>query len=196
MKFKKIITYSIIILLFLFLQLQYNVIKMSNVYKPEKSDVILILGHSLENGEVPGEWSANRLRTGLDLYERGYAKYILVSGGKGSKDNFPVGQSMKEWLIREGVPEHAIILEDKASNTYENILFANEILQNLNFENVIIVTNDFHMYRSMLIASDFFTSVSGQKTDTKLSISKFLAYIKEPFSIAKYEIWNKILQNK
>ena len=52
------------------------------------------------------------------------------------------------------MPEEKIIMEDRATSTYENFKFSKEILSNIFPEKpmVVFVTNDFHIYRSMCAA--------------------------------------------
>ncbi len=154
-------------------------------YVPQKSDCILVLGHSLENGVTPGNWLSERLSQGLELYKSGYANKIILSGKQGPGDNITVAQSMMEWLIQNGANENDIILENNAGSTYENILFSKELLEKNNFNSVIVVTSDFHMFRSMLIAENILENVSGKASNVPPDIRKIAAYVKEPFSIIK-----------
>lgn len=79
------------------------------------------------------------------LYLDGYADQVIVSGGAGvlTQDIFdkPEAQIFADIMIKMGVPISKIILEDKSSNTGENIRFTYRLLQKLgkNFTSFILV---------------------------------------------------------
>ena len=62
---------------------------------------------------------------------------------------------MKKYLVDKGINESLIIEEDKSTNTNENIIYSKKIIDSLNKNNysVTIITNDFHCYRSKLLAN-------------------------------------------
>jgi len=90
---------------------------------PTISDIIFVFG-GLDMA-VPTRAS--------DLYLQGFSSTILVSGSSGpfSKDVFdkPEAYVFSEAMIKRGVPESSIILETKATNTLENVLFGMRALQ-------------------------------------------------------------------
>jgi uncharacterized SAM-binding protein YcdF (DUF218 family) len=89
----------------------------------EKSDCILVLGsHDLRVAE-----------RGADLYLQGWAPLLIFSGGFGNftKDKFtePEADLFAAIAVRLGVPEKAILIENKSTNTGENIQFTRELLK-------------------------------------------------------------------
>ncbi len=80
-----------------------------------------------------------------ELYQQGYAPYILFSGGSGkwTKDIFdkPEAEVFADVAMKLGVPEDAIIIENKSTNTGENIIFSKQLLQEkgLDFNSFILV---------------------------------------------------------
>lgn len=182
MKIKRIFLLALAALAVPYFALAYRVAAMGDAYEPLPADCILILGHSLDGGE-PGEWLVKRLEKGLDLYHAGYADRIIVSGGQGRLDEEPVAAAMRAWLVERGVDGERVIAEEQARNTVENIAYSADLLEEFRLESVIIVTNDFHMYRSMLIASRMLEVASGAPAAVPFSLNKAAAYVKEPFSI-------------
>ncbi len=110
----------------------------------EKSDVILI----------PGASQSQLMGKAVELYNRGFATYILPSGGVNSK----LTHHASEWEyfktigIQLGVPEKVILKEDKAQNTFENAQFSWDVLQSLNIpiRNIILVCKAYHSRRALL----------------------------------------------
>ncbi|MEO5628090.1 MAG: YdcF family protein [Candidatus Saccharimonadales bacterium] len=80
-----------------------------------------------------------------DLFNQGLGKYLIISGGAGklTKDIFdkPEAQVFAEIARNQGVPEDKIIIEDKSTNTGENVRFTYELLKekNLNPRSLILV---------------------------------------------------------
>jgi len=115
-----------------------------------KSDVILI----------PGASQSQLMEKAAELYNRGFAKYILPSGGANYK--LPNYESEWDYLktigIQLGVPEKAILKEDKAQNTFENAQFSWELLQKLSIQikNVILVCKAYHSRRALLTYQSVF----------------------------------------
>ena len=110
----------------------------------EKSDVILI----------PGASQPQLMEKAAELYNRGFAKYILPSGGVNPKliHHESEWEYLKTIGIKLGVPENVILREDKAQNTFENAQFSWNFLQSLNIpiRNVILVCKAYHSRRALL----------------------------------------------
>lgn len=158
----------------------------------KKVDGAVILGHALDDsGEAPGEWLTGRLQLGLELYNRGAFEKIIVTGGMGKTDEAPVAHYMAEWLINNGVSENDIIIEDKASNTDENFYYSVDLAKQNGIETIVVVTDDFHLFRSIETAKIYFTDVTAVGADPPFGFKKVLAYIKEPFSYIKHLFFNK-----
>lgn len=114
--------------------------------------VALLLGGNPNNAR-------NRALAAAELYRVGRVPYIIPSGGvKWDIDGEMISEShfMKRILMENGVPEEAIILENQATTTVENMIFGTlQIYRKLKFKNaphVIIVTSEAHMKRSMALA--------------------------------------------
>lgn len=119
--------------------------------KPESSDIIFIPGS--EEGAIA--------LTAARLYRQGYAP-ILLPSGRYSK---PVGvcqipgyESRTEWdflrniLLREGVPEEAILEEKEATFTYENALYSRRVTDSLGLiiRKAILCPQAWHARRALL----------------------------------------------
>ncbi len=111
---------------------------------------IVILGAAVwENG--PSPTLRRRTLHGAELFHAGRGDVVIVCGGLG---RFPPSEAeaMAVLLSDTGVPPHAIRLEDTSTNTVENIRNALPILQALEDENVLIVSDAYHLARARLIA--------------------------------------------
>ena len=81
-----------------------------------------------------GNFNTDIARRAAELYHQGYAPKILFTGGLGrnTKSLFPEPEAVRfaKVAMACGVPEADIILEDKSTNTKENIDFMREIFEN------------------------------------------------------------------
>jgi uncharacterized SAM-binding protein YcdF (DUF218 family) len=92
-------------------------------HKLEQADCILVLGsHDLR--------VAYR---GAELYLRGFAPLLVFSGGLGNLTlgmwKEPEADQLARIAISLGVPKEAILIENKSTNTGENILFTQELFK-------------------------------------------------------------------
>jgi uncharacterized SAM-binding protein YcdF (DUF218 family) len=117
-----------------------------------KSDVIMVLGAGVTMGGQPGKTSTSRAVEGIVLYKKGYASKILFTGGWDHEGYIASAKAMAALAKDLGVRPEDILVEDKSMNTYENILFSKEIMQQQNMQTALIVTSDSHMRRSMAIS--------------------------------------------
>ena len=121
----------------------YSVKKFKNNY-----DAILVLGCGVTNGKV-SPMLKNRLDSAIKLYKNGSAKKLLMSGDHG-RDNYDEVNTMKKYAIDEGVPSSDIFMDHAGFSTYDSIYRAKYIF---GIEKMIIVTQKYHLYRSLYIAN-------------------------------------------
>jgi uncharacterized SAM-binding protein YcdF (DUF218 family) len=128
-----------------------SLLTFANNSKPAKSDCILVLGCQVY-GTKPSPFLAARLDEGLRLYKEGYAKYIIVSGGRGNGENISEAEAMRNYLMDKGVEGSKIILEDKSTSTMSNIENSKVKMDEKGFNRCIIVSNKYHLKRAYLMA--------------------------------------------
>ncbi len=109
-----------------------------------KSDVILI----------PGASHSQLMERAAELYHRGFARYVLPSGGANRKltDHESEWDYLRDIGIQLGVLQEAILREDKARNTFENAQFSWDVLRTLSVpvKDVILVCKAYHSRRALL----------------------------------------------
>lgn len=119
--------------------------------KPEPgADYVIVLG---------AQWRSNGPSYVLQKRLDAAVKYLLenpdaiaiVSGGKGSNEPVSEAQGMKEYLVNRGIEESRILMEDTSTNTYENLVNSSSLLDKAN-DRVVLVTNNFHIFRACGIA--------------------------------------------
>lgn len=114
-----------------------------------QSDMIVVLGNRVEEGGIPSERLRSRLDRALWLYQAGQAPVILVSGGPG-RVGVPEAEGMKNYLLKQGVPETAIVADYGGVNTYETARNTESILKERDIQKVLVVSNYYHIVRIQL----------------------------------------------
>jgi uncharacterized SAM-binding protein YcdF (DUF218 family) len=171
----------------LFLGLQIAVVVYPHEVRDQQADAALVLGYALNDEDEPDPWLEARLLTGKVLYDSNAVTHLIVSGGKGPRDGIPVSVAMKQWLVSRGIPAEAVLTEEEARSTVENFRYAKRIAQENGIEGMIVVTNDFHILRSVLMAKNILGEpVSFSTAPVPLDGKKVIAYIKEPIAILRY----------
>ncbi len=121
----------------------------------QSAEVALLLGGNPKN-------AIDRAHTAAKLYHAGRVKHIVASGGVAweyNGENITEADLMSRVMQADGVPESAIILDNEARTTKENMicgtLAINRTLKFNNLDHVIIVTSQNHMQRSLALAKAF-----------------------------------------
>lgn len=119
---------------------------------PDKPNVIVVLGCQIW-GENPSPMLQKRLDKAYELLVKYPDVPVVVTGGQGDDEIISEGESMKRYLVRKGISEDRIIVEDKSTSTYENIRNAFEITDRMGISrDITIATSEYHVYRASLIA--------------------------------------------
>ncbi|WP_207695423.1 YdcF family protein [Enterococcus sp. DIV0212c] len=143
-------------------------------------DTVLILGAQVKGSSKENAYPSTVLKERLDaaipyLKEHPNATAI-VCGGQGSDEPDSEANVMAEYLRVNGISQKQILTEDTSTRTKENIQNAQK-KQTLG--NTVIITSDFHMYRSKLLAKRLgISKISGLPSVSKSS-AKFKTYVRE-----------------
>lgn len=119
--------------------------------KVEKSDAILVLGCRVR-GDVPSLSLERRMETALELYNNGYGKKIILSGGMGPGESITESEAMRRYFVSKGVEESKLIIEDKSTSTYENFKYSKVFMDENNIKSLVVVSNGYHLKRASKIA--------------------------------------------
>lgn len=151
----------------------------------------LIIGLGCMNTGIPKECAR--------LYKEGYGEYIVFSGnvGKGTKGvlNITEAERFKKIAIEEGVPESKIILEQKATNTYENYKYSKILLDEMkiNYDSVIVVHKPYVKRRCLAIADVELSNKNFCITSQNLTFEEFVEQSEEENTMSLSEIINELV---
>jgi len=113
------------------------------------SDVAVVLGSKVHPDGTPSPRLRARLGRALELYREGWTSRILVSGGTGV-EGVPEGTAMKHWLVSQGVPEAAVIVDDQGVDTRATARNAAALMRAHDLHSAIVVSQYFHIPRTKL----------------------------------------------
>lgn len=128
----------------------------------KKADAILVLGAQVKPDGKPCLMLQERLNTGIRLYKEGAADRIIMSGDHGS-DDYDEVNAMKSYAIAQGVPSECIFMDHAGFSTYDSMYRAKEIFQ---AKSLVVVTQEYHLYRALYDAMAFGIDVQGVPCDT------------------------------
>jgi uncharacterized SAM-binding protein YcdF (DUF218 family) len=116
---------------------------------PHRADAIVVFAGGVgENGKAGGG-TPERLNEAVELYRAGYAPYLVFSSGY--VYSFQEAESMRDLAVAQGVPSSAIVLERRATNTYQNVRFVDEILRDHKSTSILLVSSPYHMRRATMV---------------------------------------------
>jgi uncharacterized SAM-binding protein YcdF (DUF218 family) len=120
-------------------------------HSSKNAQAILVFGTTEDNGRPSAELKA-RLDQALALYQQGRAPWLVVTGGKRPGDHFTEAGVSATYLEAHGVPKKTIIVGG-GNDTWQNVSSVITQLQGHGVVTVLCVTDPFHEYRAMAIAS-------------------------------------------
>lgn len=124
-------------------------------------EVVLLLGARVhENGRL-SDMFRDRIETAIGLYEADKAGKILISGDHG-RENYDEVNAAKDYLSGHGVPAEDIFLDHAGFDTYDSIYRARDVFA---ASSVIIVTQAYHLPRSLYIAEKLGMDAAGVSAD-------------------------------
>ncbi len=168
---KKIIKYFLIIITILIISLLIinYYIKIStknkiinNINNISDIDCILILGAGLRSNN-PSPMLEDRLLTGIYLYNIKASDKIIMSGDH-TRENHDEVNIMKDYAIEKGIPSEDIFMDHAGISTYDSIYRAKYIF---NAKKIIIVSQEYHLYRALYIAKQIGLEAYGYAAEKK-----------------------------
>ena len=117
------------------------------------ADAIVVLGAAQWNGR-PSPVLQARLDRAIDLYQRGYAPLMVVTGGSAPGDQESEASVGRAYAVARQVPPEAILVEPESRTTAENLRGAWALLDPRESRSILLVSDPFHMGRALHIARD------------------------------------------
>ena len=143
------------------------------------SDAIVVMGAAQYAGR-PSPVLKARLDHALELWNKGMAKRLVLTGGRGEGDTISEAAVGRRYVMKAGVADSAILLENEGRTTSESFATVAEIMEKQKLKRAILVSDPFHMLRLQILAKRYgVTSVTSPTRTSPISANRLeaLAYI-------------------
>ncbi|MDE6036558.1 MAG: YdcF family protein [Ruminococcus sp.] len=152
--FITIITFILSICVILAIVISIFMVKSADDPPPDENTTLVVLGCKVKNGR-PSLMLKRRLDCAFEYLSEHENVSVIVSGGQGSDEIISEAQCMKEYLIENGINPERIFMEDKSTDTKENLKFSQEIITGAGLpEKITLVTDAFHQCRAEMLAKN------------------------------------------
>ncbi|MBQ8681411.1 MAG: YdcF family protein [Bacilli bacterium] len=138
------------------------------------NDCILILGAGIY-GNNPSPMLEDRLLQGLSLYENNVSPKILVSGDH-TTENHDETNTMKDYLVGHKVPSQDVFMDHAGISTYDSLYRTKQIFK---AGKIIIVTQEYHLYRALYIADKLNIEAYGVASNPRTYLNQEKREIRE-----------------
>ena len=142
----------------------------------EDVDCILVLGCLVDSDMLH-----DRLRQGVELYHLGAAPKILMTGDHG-RVGYDEVDAMKTYAVEDGIPSQDVFMDHAGFSTYESMYRAKEVFA---AKKVIIVTQEYHLYRAVYIARMLGIDAYGVTSDYNRYLDQFRRDVREVLARVK-----------
>ncbi len=144
----------------LVIALECLVISGMHATAPAGMDYLIVLGASVyQDGPSPA--LTRRLNAVMNVLDDHPNAVIIASGGQGSNEPISEAQCIRDELIKRGVDKSRIRMEDKSSDTWENLANCKAMIGRPDAA-IGIVTNNYHVWRALRMAKKMgLTNVHG-----------------------------------
>lgn len=138
-------------------------------------DCILVLGCYVHENGNPSDMLHDRLRRGVELYDLGAAPKLLMTGDHG-RTNYDEVDAMKRFAVEAGIASENVFMDHAGFSTYESMYRARDIFQ---AKKIIIVTQEYHLYRAIYIAERLGLEAYGVNADYRSYHGQFSRDVRE-----------------
>jgi uncharacterized SAM-binding protein YcdF (DUF218 family) len=136
------------------------------------SDAIVVLGAAQYAGR-PSPVLRARLDHAVALWKKGLAPWMIVTGGKGAGDTTSEAAVGRRYVLRQGVPDTAILLESDGRTTSASLEAVADIMRRRDLHRAILVSDPFHMLRLQILAGKLgLASVTSPTRTSPISASR------------------------
>jgi uncharacterized SAM-binding protein YcdF (DUF218 family) len=116
-----------------------------------EADAIVVLGAAQYVGR-PSPVLKARLDHAVELWHRGLARRLVLTGGMGVGDTTSEAAVGRRYVLQRGVPDSVLMLENEGMTTSQSLRGVAVMLRGDDARRVILVSDPFHMLRLSILA--------------------------------------------
>lgn len=148
--------------------LAWQIDRLGQQDEAQPADVIVVLGARVEPGGRPGSDLTSRTYHAVDLWQAGYAPYLICTGGF-KDDPFSAAAACRRFAIELGVPADLVMMAGGGLNTRGDAEATAAVMAAHGWRSAILVSHPLHLYRARWLfrraGVDAFTSPTSTRTD-------------------------------
>ena len=132
--------------------LECCVISGMNAVPPDGLKYLIVLGARVEADGSPSKALRRRIDAAAEYLSENPETMVVATGGMGTDEVIPEAHCIKNELVKLGVDETRILVEDQSTTTAENMAFSMRLMEDGTEAKVGIVSNNYHVFRALLLA--------------------------------------------
>lgn len=117
----------------------------------EPADAIVVMGAAHYNGR-PSPVLKARLDHAADLFRRGLAPIVVVTGGQAPGDAMSEAEAGRRYLLEQNVADSVVVVEATGASTEPSLRAATVTIRQRGGTRVILVSDGFHLLRLTIVA--------------------------------------------
>ncbi|CAG0931020.1 hypothetical protein TFLX_01962 [Thermoflexales bacterium] len=150
----------------------------ATVQDDDPAAAAIVLGAAAWNGQ-PSPVFEERIKHAINLYRAGRVQSIIFTGGVGEGEATAEAIAASRYAVARGVASQDVYCETVSHFTHENLLGAKAIVEQQQFDRVLVVSDPLHMRRAVTMARDFGLNAYPAPTPTSryISLSSQLGFL-------------------
>lgn len=152
---------------------------------------LVVLGAGV-NGTVPSRSLRERLDAAYDYLTTHPDAVAIVSGGQGNGEDISEAQCMYDYLTGKGISPDRVWMEDKATNTLENLRFSLDVIEGrtgVRPGKIGILSSEYHLHRAGIFAGWLELEAELVPARTVVPPLRWNYYLREVFAVWYYSIF-------
>ena len=159
------------------------ILNLIHIRKQRRLDYIVVLGCQVK-GTKPSKALKDRLDTAKEYMQANPETIAVLSGGQGKMEEISEAECMRRYLEKAGISRERLILEQRSTTTRQNLRYSRRYMD-YRHDEIGIITNNFHVYRSVLLARrSGYQRVCGIAAPCK-SVLLYHYLVREAFALAR-----------
>ncbi len=151
----------------------------------EDFDCVIVLGCKVHSDGTLSARLHDRVMTGVEVFQAGIGKTLLMSGDRQPDGSYDEVSAMQKTAVESGVPEEAVTLDPIGYSTYESM---ENLLSEYKGRRVVIVTQEYHLYRALYIAERLGIDAYGVSADKREYSDRIKCELREILARVK-DVW-------
>src|SRR5438309_4886509 len=145
-KWLRLLALAVAVMLIYLASICLHILQQGSQQEIHPADVIVVFGAAEYAGRPSPVYRA-RLDHGYELFQKGMAPVVITTGGSAQDPDFSEGGVGRDYLLRRGVPEQALIAETQGSDTAQSAARVANIMRTNGMRSCIAVSDAYHVFR-------------------------------------------------